>query len=562
MRSLKAVTRLFLAVAALGAGVVACTGQVVLGGTTGKDRADAALDGREGTPADATGGEAEPTDARSVPELKDGAPADASVHDDATSPDAFNSKDGAPDQTAPDAHAVADAAVDARDGSPTGPDSSPPKTDAGDAGAIADAGPETAVAATGPSGVLDTSFGGGTGHVVWPGGIGRGVVVDATGRIVVAAETGQATVWRLLPDGTFDPSFGSDGGAWFAPYYDAGPNLSSGAEGLVLDGTGSPKVGGFVETVTTPGVYAGVMAIWGLTPDGVTDTSFGTSGMVATAGPADQGWAIARDGTTGFAAVGQSDTSLIEAITWRVSPSGAPVTSFGGPSSTVTFSNGQRDFMKSVVVDANGSIVAGGQSETSAGMGMLSGSIWRYTSAGMLDTTFNGSGQLILGGAGEVRAVLLDAQGRIVFGGSTSAVAGLVGRLLPSGALDPAFGDGGLSVLPIPNPPAGSAGSPVNAIAIDSVGRIVAAGAIVDGGSYYAAAWRLSSAGLLDTSFANNGVFQVNGTAGGAPYPGDGAEGITIDAHDRPILVGGADLPTDAGVLYTQYAVAVWALTP
>jgi uncharacterized delta-60 repeat protein len=413
--------------------------------------------------------------------------------------------------------------------------------------------------------VLDTTFGGGTGHVLWPGGngIGRGVVVDASGRIVVAADTGRAAVFRLLPDGTFDPSFGGDGGTWLAPYFDGGFNVASAAWGLVLDGTGSVKAGGYVENVDDGGVYSYALAIWGLTPDGATDTTFGQAGTVVNAGPADYGWAIARDGTGGFAAVGQRDsTPVIEAIAWRVGASGAPITSFGGPSGAVTFSNGQQDYMKSVVVDANGSIVVAGMSESTTGPFMRHGSIWRYTSSGTLDTTFNGTGQLILDGIGPLRGVVIDSQGRIVFGGPTAIAPGIVGRVLPSGALDTTFGQGGISTLPAPSPTAGSGGSPITAIAIDSVGRIVAAGSILDGSQFYAAAWRLTSAGILDTTFANAGVFQVIGTAGGAPYPGDGVEGLTVDAQDRPILVGGADLPTDAGPLYTQYAVSVWRLTP
>ena len=70
-------------------------------------------------------------------------------------------------------------------------------------------------------------------------------------------------------------------------------------------------------------------------------------------------------------------------------------------------------------------------------------------------------------------------------------------------------------------------------MAIDSLDRVVVAGATHIGSSDVFAVARLTLAGALDTSFDGDGKQTVAfGTSG------DGAHGVTVDSLDRVVLVG------------------------
>jgi uncharacterized delta-60 repeat protein len=72
-------------------------------------------------------------------------------------------------------------------------------------------------------------------------------------------------------------------------------------------------------------------------------------------------------------------------------------------------------------------------------------------------------------------------------------------RLLPSGALDPSFGEGGLATVPI------GAAAIANSVAVQHDGRIVLGGTVVAGHIAVAAA-RLDPDGSIDRSFGSAGV--------------------------------------------------------
>jgi len=127
----------------------------------------------------------------------------------------------------------------------------------------------------------------------------------------------------------------------------------------------------------------------------------------------------------------------------------------------------------------------------------------------------------------QVNAIVIDGNGRIVFGGQFSqpGTQPQLARFQPSGVLDDSFAGANLD-------------GPVTALAIDSTGRIVVGGNFtsVGGGTHYRIA-RLASTGLVDTSFTgglNNSAF-----------------GLAIDGSDNVVVVGefarigtGSTLPT------------------
>lgn len=117
-----------------------------------------------------------------------------------------------------------------------------------------------------------------------------------------------------------------------------------------------------------------------------------------------------------------------------------------------------------------------------------------------LDPTFGRRGAITtLGIVGrdvtELEAVTIDPQGRpVVIGRIYGSNDHVVARLLPSGQLDPQFGDGGISPVPI--------GPYVGSVALDPQDRIVAAGS--------EAVVRLLPDGTLDPQFADLGILSLN----------------------------------------------------
>src|SRR5262249_7308155 len=145
--------------------------------------------------------------------------------------------------------------------------------------------------------------------------------------------------------------------------------------------------------------------------------------------------------------------------------------------------------------------------------GVFYAAVWRLTSSGALDGSFNGRGRTVFRqiagtnptdpaqGLDYASGVAVDAQNGIVFAGTSSIAPtgfsppaqsrAFVGRLLPSGALDTSFGNGGFIVLPPPPTSATWAYSLANGVAIDSQGRIVVAGEVGIQGALGMGAWRL-----------------------------------------------------------------------
>ncbi len=446
-------------------------------------------------------------------------------------------------------------------------------------------------------GLLDTTFAG-TGYVArletggpsaLPVDVGRAVALDYTGnsggRIVIAGATHGAdalsrmAVWRLTPAGAFDSTFGT-GGAWILPELpDGGASyVGAQAQGVAVDTMGRPRVVGIVGTV-----YPQNPLVYGLTANGVLDTTYGQSGMITPAGPTGGHWgsaySVALDIYQNAIVAGTASAGGVSYLALaRFTNAGLADNSFGtGGGSAFAGSaaagssdagSGGRDIVYGLATGSN-TIVGVGTSDDPSGRTDLA--IWRFNDSnapGTLDTTFNGTGYEVLSaiagdtsmtGSDNGQSVAVDAQGRIYFAGYSTTGGGenrgFVGRLTASGSFDASFGTGGLVFFDaLPPGDAGYAPSSfAMAVAIDSRNRVVAAGGVNDGYNSYVAAWRLTNAGAVDTSFGVNGRFSMTGTAGSHS---DVAQGLAIDAQDRPVIVGSSQSPGG------QQAMAVWRLTP
>ncbi|WP_223633160.1 delta-60 repeat domain-containing protein [Corallococcus sp. EGB] len=185
------------------------------------------------------------------------------------------------------------------------------------------------------------------------------------------------------------------------------------------------------------------------------DSAFGTEGMAspvlgvsvvkinAMAVQADGKWILV--GSTGY-------TGARDVLVARLLPDGTPDATFGTRGVVVTDICGGDDYVDAVTLQADGRIVVAGGAisgtNTCAGTKYQSVLLARYTPAGVLDTTFGGTGMRtfqISTGISTLHAVTLDASERIIGAGTVdnSGLDLLVIRLTPLGALDTTFsGDG------------------------------------------------------------------------------------------------------------------------
>lgn len=205
---------------------------------------------------------------------------------------------------------------------------------------------------------------------------GEGLALDDEGRIVMCgivrqpnadASSSDVAIWRILPDGKFDPSFGTNG----LVTVDQGGRQRFTDQGfsVLLDKEKRIVVAGIICSDKA----VSDMALWRLGVDGKLDTTFGKGGVVV----------------HGAAAGGKSYES-----------------------------NGNHDAARKVLLDAEGRILVAGFSINESNNSDVV--VWRYSAAGQLDKSFSPTGFVVHGnaaggnGCDRAASMALDAKGNIV----------------------------------------------------------------------------------------------------------------------------------------------------
>ena len=252
--------------------------------------------------------------------------------------------------------------------------------------------------------------------------------------------------------------------------------------------------------------------------DGDLDTSFDGDGIVITDNNSNTesiaDLAVQPDGK--IIAVGTSyPSATLQAVVVRYNPDGSLDSTFGtgGKAFIPTISP------SSVALQPDGKIVVGG----SYFVGLLGGEfpiydffVGRLNSNGSLDTTFNGTGKLVLdlsGGSDVANSVKIQPDGKILLAGSSNQTTigandYAIVRFNPDGSFDTTFdGDGRVFTTITPQ------GTSVflNEIAIKADGKIVATGSAYlfpqqgEGVDDAIATVSYNPDGSLDTSFGGDG---------------------------------------------------------
>jgi uncharacterized delta-60 repeat protein len=211
---------------------------------------------------------------------------------------------------------------------------------------------------------------------------------------------------------------------------------------------------------------------------------------------------------------------------------------FGNGGAAITDFATTDDYAYSVAVQPDGKIIAVGQSGIYP---LFHAALVRYLPDGSLDATFGSGGKVTAdldAGGDQLIAVALQSDGKIVAAGAlihdNFQTAFLVARFLPGGSLDPTFGDHGKVITRL-----GDSSAAAHALVVQPDGKIVLAG--VSGAGAYSelndfALARYDADGSLDSTFGNGG--RVITHFSGHDNTGSSATALAL-APDGKLIVAG-----------------------
>lgn len=305
------------------------------------------------------------------------------------------------------------------------------------------------------------------------------------------------TVVKYNSLGVLDPNFGSSGKI----LTDIGSGSNDQALAMQIQSDGKIIVAGF----SNPNGNNDFTMVR-YTSAGVLDNFFGTNGKVTTdigAGSSDfaQALQIQSDGKIllgGYSNVnGENDFTLV-----RYNSNGKLDLSFGTNGKVIT-NVSANDFVYSMKVQPDGKIILAGASFN----GNYDFSMVRYTSEGVLDTSFGTSGKVLTSiGTNTTdygKSVEIQSDGKLVFVGTSNSGSNndiALVRYTSSGVIDSSFGTNGKVITDVVTNTIDQATS----VQIRTNGKILVAGYVNSFNNDFLV-MQYNSTGTLDTSFGTNG---------------------------------------------------------
>lgn len=376
----------------------------------------------------------------------------------------------------------------------------------------------------GTPGSLDTTFNG-TGKVTTPIGsgndLGLSTVIQPDGKTVVAGYARNTNddfaVVRYNTDGALDTTFNGTGKVT-TPV----GTSSDQAYSIALQTDGKIVVAGYAVLGSAD------FAVVRYNSDGTLDTTFNATGKVTTAfaGFDDIAYSVAIQSDGKIVAAGYSyDGTKENFAVARYNSDGTLDTTFNGTGKVTTPIGSGSDLAQGVAIQG-GKIVAAGYTSVASSHDFA---VVRYNSDGTLDTTFNGTGKVttpVGAGSDLAHAVAIQTDGRIVAAGTASGGGFAIVRYNDDGTLDTAFNGTGKFTT-------GAPGDSAYSVAIQTDGKILAAGTTFNGANNDFSTVRLNTNGTLDTTFNATGRV-VTGFGGGD----DLGASVAIQPNGRIVVAG------------------------
>ncbi len=396
------------------------------------------------------------------------------------------------------------------------------------------------VPARAADGDLDPAFGVG-GKVVTsfdvPAASATSVALQPDGKIVAAGflfdETANLdfAVARYEADGSLDATFDLDGKARtdFFGLDDIANAVALQPDGkIVLAGTA--RVG-----------FDLSIALARYNASGSLDTGFGVGGKAIVAGFTGIAYGVAIQPDGKILVAGSHFAAV------RFNPDGSLDAGFGKGGKVVVEGFGAN----ALTLQPDGKIVVVGVINTASGTGD-DFAVLRFDSDGSPDKSF-GSGGVVatdfFGHGDLARAVALQPDGRIVVGGGAADSAGshfAVARYNTDGSLDTSFGGDGRQTTDL-----SGFDELVFGVAVQSDGRIVAAGFAFGASLYDFALVRYTAEGAEDTTFGTSGRITTDFFG-----RSDGVRGVVLQPDGRIVAAGSAQDATTGYFALAGYQVA------
>jgi uncharacterized delta-60 repeat protein len=374
-------------------------------------------------------------------------------------------------------------------------------------------------------GGLDTSFGG-DGRVTTA--FGRGgiwaVAIQSDGKIVAAGATGGANgkfaLARYTVDGSLDATFGGDGKVktGFTSFGDSAYAVALQSDGKIV-------------AAGSTGGANGKFALARYNTNGRLDATFSGDGKATTDfthhGDYAYGVAIQTDGT--IVAAGATGGANRKFALARYTVDGSLDTSFGGDGKVKTDFTRGFDEADGVAIQTDGKIVAAGFSGGANGKFALA----RYKANGILDPSFGSDGKVVTDFSSHddyAIGLAIQGNGKIVAAGGTTRdfYRFALARYNTDGTLDPTFSKDGRVTTNF-----SASADEAHAVAIQSDGKIIAAGHANGERNGRFALARYNSHGHLDPTFGGDGRVTTGFTAGF-----DSVYGVAIQADGRIVAAG------------------------
>lgn len=233
---------------------------------------------------------------------------------------------------------------------------------------------------------------------------------------------------------------------------------------------------------------------------------------------------------------------------FRYSSSGVLDTSFGLASyARLNIFGGATEGCESLAIQPNDKIIAAGWGGSNTDSDVV---VARFTISGTLDTSFDSDGHVTLDIVGEddqASDVLIQPNGKIVIAGNSvnSGVrSALLARFDGDGTLDTTFGVNGVVI-----PSFGASGPDVfvSIVQLEN-GQLLVTGSRDDGSQNDIILLRYSADGAIDTTFGTNGVVV---TPIGSNY--SLASGLAVQSSGKIIVTGSTDSGSNNDVVVIRY---------